>query len=120
MCRVEGCHGPRGSTGLCPDHYAEDLARRALARFGPRKPTWPGPAEGPGRQAAAPGPPPTRPECSAEECNREAKSRGMCSKHWQRDRISGLPPCAIDGCERNQLARSLCGTHYSRLRKATP
>jgi hypothetical protein len=121
MCRVEGCAGPRGSTGLCPEHYAADLAARALERFGPRKRRgWgetPEPRPEPGPRSGAVKA--TR-LCKVDGCEKPGKSRGMCPMHWQRDRVANNPPCEIEGCEKGQLCRGLCGTHYGRLSKGLP
>lgn len=114
MCRVDGCIGPRGSTGLCPEHYAADLAARALIKFGPKKRKGWGSAAKPDKHttsARAVAKRNAKP-CASEGCEREARSRGLCAKHWQQDRIANNPPCEIQDCEKHQLAKGLCGTHY--------
>lgn len=58
--------------------------------------------------------------CSAEECERPIKGRGLCSKHLQevRRRERGIEKwhprgtCKVDGCSHPQHARGFCSNHY--------
>ena len=59
--------------------------------------------------------------CSLENCDRPVLSRGLCSRHYQRERRSGRLPdyrppvqCSIEGCEQPPVARLLCSLHYQR------
>lgn len=60
--------------------------------------------------------------CTADECDRKAHSRGLCSMHYRRVKRSGapMPPvigtrlCEIPGCERKHYCRGWCVLHYRR------
>ncbi|MBK7822847.1 MAG: HNH endonuclease [Tessaracoccus sp.] len=64
--------------------------------------------------------------CLAPKCERAARSRGLCGKHYQRLVKRGSiddPPkpfevCTVEGCLVRHHSRGLCTTHISRL-KAT-
>lgn len=58
-------------------------------------------------------------------CGRPAIARGLCTKHYQREKAAGnlapLPkperlPCSVAGCTRTVEAGGLCNAHYKRLR----
>jgi 5-methylcytosine-specific restriction endonuclease McrA len=57
--------------------------------------------------------------CSAPECEREGKlKRGLCSMHYQRDRMMQAP-CSLDGCSNGKVYADtgFCQTHQRRLLK---
>lgn len=54
--------------------------------------------------------------CSVDGCRRQKKVRGICSWHYDRQAIDGLPLCSADNCGRPQRSRGLCNLHYERLR----
>lgn len=68
-------------------------------------------------------------KCSVKACSREARKKGMCSTHYERQRrygdvresdpIKTMPQaiCNVAGCDRPHLARGLCAAHYTRLQK---
>jgi hypothetical protein len=59
--------------------------------------------------------------CTAEGCDREPKTRGMCGMHYMRWwTAQQTVPCTVDGCGRKVYARGLCGMHYQRVRLGQP
>lgn len=62
--------------------------------------------------------------CSVEGCDHPSKTRGWCSKHYQRWRAHGDPTayvkvrgtCSVDGCDRPHKSRGWCQAHYMRWR----
>lgn len=72
----------------------------------------------------------TRTLCAIEDCDRVAKTRGWCDRHYQRwskngDPLAGGPyrtsrkpreDCSVEGCARPHESRGYCGTHYRRWR----
>lgn len=67
--------------------------------------------------------------CSVSDCDRQAKTRGWCSTHYNRWFRNGDPQasqavavknpglaCREPGCERRASARGLCDSHYKRWR----
>lgn len=57
--------------------------------------------------------------CSVENCDKSALSRGMCSKHYQHARYHGVipraktrPRCSIEGCDHEAHAKGVCIKHY--------
>jgi hypothetical protein len=63
--------------------------------------------------------------CSAEDCDRPARARGLCTKHHQRLLRIGtveLPPrppvlaCSVDDCTRPERSKGYCDPHYKRWR----
>lgn len=70
--------------------------------------------------------------CSILDCDRpvRVKSRGWCSKHYQRwqysgdpngmpprDRVVGVAPCSVEGCEKLIVARGWCTAHWTRWKR---
>lgn len=72
--------------------------------------------------------------CRAPECERERRSRGLCSKHYQKFRSSGeiasYPAlekaekrfrkgytCTVEECPRPRVGRGYCKKHYTRFMK---
>ena len=124
-CSVEGCEVTVWSRGLCRKHYDRQ------------------------RHAGTTDPPPSREErnragalkrrkyagpCSAAGCDRPARSRGLCSRHYNqwyrssigadnvrqsrersRERLAG-ERCSVEDCERKVKLRGLCHSHYTNLR----
>lgn len=67
-------------------------------------------------------------KCSAENCDKYARTMGMCPRHYQQKRRHGrLTPeleyqirgenCAAKGCEELPVARGHCGRHYQQVRR---
>ncbi len=68
----------------------------------------------------------SKPLCSVDSCDRPARTRGWCQKHyvrvWRRGgpdvvlqiAASPNPVCAIDGCARPTWSRGWCSMHYKR------
>ncbi|HUU03200.1 MAG TPA: hypothetical protein VM425_17335 [Myxococcota bacterium] len=67
--------------------------------------------------------------CSIEGCQRQARARGMCSKHYQRVRyaeqrlsnadgsntegqLRGSGVCSLEGCEDSIYAKQMCSRHF--------
>lgn len=67
--------------------------------------------------------------CSIEGCGGAVAARGLCTKHYARQRRNGttdtvyrrtdVPWCTIPGCDRPTEARGLCLMHYSRARRGS-
>ncbi len=65
--------------------------------------------------------------CSIPGCDKRARGRGWCGKHYQRWASNGDPlrlvrpsndgPCSIPGCDRPRHGYGLCYKHWARLRK---
>lgn len=66
--------------------------------------------------------------CSAPNCDKYARTMGMCPRHYQQVRKYGrLTPeleyqsrgkeCAAEGCEELPVARGRCGRHYQQVRR---
>lgn len=54
--------------------------------------------------------------CSVEDCGTAAAKRGMCKRHYNRQRVAEADPCITDGCEQRSRCRGLCNKHYHRSR----
>lgn len=57
--------------------------------------------------------------CSTNGCDRPAKKRGMCPRHyerWRRHRVD-VERCAYPGCENSRSTRGWCDMHYHRWLK---
>lgn len=57
------------------------------------------------------------PACSISSCGRPIIARGLCSLHYERQRVANNPVCAAAGCQRQAEKRGMCGGHYYRWRK---
>lgn len=59
--------------------------------------------------------------CTHEGCGRPAKSKGLCSTHynqmWRKTRTSIPNKCKEEGCDRDSRCRGYCSTHYEQHRK---
>jgi hypothetical protein len=60
--------------------------------------------------------------CSVEGCQKDAKSKGLCATHYQKQRnASNTPkikkfnfkPCNAAGCEENAVRLGLCQKHLT-------
>lgn len=91
-CVVDGCCKDAKHKALCVTHYHR--AHRRAAGVPVRK---------------APKP------CSAPECDRVAKSRGLCNRCYMRARVRGellgFAACAAADCSRAAMAHGLCNKH---------
>ncbi len=70
--------------------------------------------------------------CTVDGCERNAKTKGLCSKHYLRSitkfsqgrntkRITGIKICIIPGCESSHESKGFCNKHYRRyLRHGDP
>jgi hypothetical protein len=56
--------------------------------------------------------------CSVRGCEAEAKSRGMCRRHYEAERRRTGPRCSVEGCERSATAKGRCNVHYEEWRRA--
>ena len=64
--------------------------------------------------------------CSADPCDAPHYAKGLCKKHYDRQRRRGTlfewdppatPTCSISGCSRTHYANGICKLHYDRVRK---
>ena len=63
--------------------------------------------------------------CFLSRCESPARTRGLCSKHYQRLRVNGateLRPrvvrfCSVDGCDSKMYALDFCNKHWQRFKK---
>lgn len=62
--------------------------------------------------------------CTVEGCTNKLKSRGMCAKHYERNRLYGdvnirFPNqqlyCTVENCYNKHVAKGLCQMHYARV-----
>lgn len=75
-----------------------------------------------------------KPLCAVDGCERDARKRGWCDKHYKRWQAHGDPlvvlsrwdsgrydrqgkPCAVADCSKASVTRELCRAHYLRLLK---
>lgn len=69
-------------------------------------------------------------KCKIDDCDREAKAKGLCRAHHKRLMRHGDPlggqierkfktgvPCRAPGCEKLAKSRGYCAMHYYRLRR---
>lgn len=67
--------------------------------------------------------------CSIDECERPARARGWCARHYQRWKLKGDPgpahtmrqwpapeTCTVEGCEKPHFAGGYCDMHRWRVR----
>lgn len=55
--------------------------------------------------------------CSVSGCDGKYCARGLCSKHYQRERLGELGAmsrCSVDSCDNPERAAGLCSTHYDK------
>lgn len=57
--------------------------------------------------------------CAAPGCERPAKARGLCVRHYARLRRSdpARPACAVEGCDERAVTLGWCPRHYTRWRR---
>lgn len=55
--------------------------------------------------------------CPIDNCGARVRARGMCNKHYLRDRSRRLGPCIVSGCTRLQHSGGICRMHYHRVSK---
>lgn len=60
--------------------------------------------------------------CKNEGCDKEAISRGLCSKHYQYERYHGTiqrkherAECSVEGCEKPSHSKGVCINHYMQI-----
>jgi hypothetical protein len=54
--------------------------------------------------------------CTAPECQRPHRAKGLCVLHYEQKRLEGAAPCSVGGCNKRAEKRGLCGAHYFRWR----
>src|SRR6266542_624901 len=73
----------------------------------------------------------TKNPCSVEDCPHPVKHRGLCGRHYDRERRYGDPlaggpmranrgsrsTCSVEGCDGTVVGRGLCGKCWQRWRK---
>lgn len=56
-------------------------------------------------------------ECSHANCGNPVFSRGICRKHYEKERLETAAPCSISGCEKKAYRGDLCSEHYRAKQK---
>lgn len=66
-------------------------------------------------------------ECSLTNCGDDAYAKGMCHKHYDKNRLYGNPhrerpvkltvQCSVEGCEADVACQQLCNKHYTRWKR---
>lgn len=56
-------------------------------------------------------------ECSYANCGNPVFSRGICRKHYEKERLETAAPCSISGCEKKAYRGDLCSDHYRAKQK---
>jgi hypothetical protein len=51
-------------------------------------------------------------ECSEVGCGNPVFSRGLCRKHYERERLETAAPCSVSGCQNKAYRGNLCAEHY--------
>jgi hypothetical protein len=53
-------------------------------------------------------------DCSENNCELEAKTKGLCLKHYQKLKRQGIGkgPCTIEHCKNNAYSKGMCKSHY--------
>ena len=108
-CSFPGCGRPRyGKQDICHTHYEQRRSGRPLTVIGSYRPT-----RKPKRK------------CKFRQCTRHAVAKGLCSAHWNQQRI-GIPlrkirprrlsqRCSI--CRKQVAGFIWCAKHYQRFQK---
>ncbi len=55
-------------------------------------------------------------ECTYEKCGNPVFARGICRKHYDRERLAKADPCSIDNCTAPASKRGMCDSHYQAWR----
>lgn len=67
--------------------------------------------------------------CSAPDCDRPKKAKGLCEKHYKRawrgwppepTKRKNTGPCLVEGCDHPSRTLGLCTMHYQRHRAGNP
>ena len=58
-------------------------------------------------------------ECSYSHCGNHVFSRGICRKHYEKEKLETASPCSIFGCENKSYRGVLCSKHYRAAHLAT-
>ena len=51
-------------------------------------------------------------ECSHVNCGNPVFSRGICRKHYEKERLETASPCSFSGCQNPSFRKTLCSKHY--------
>lgn len=57
-------------------------------------------------------------ECSYEQCGNPVFARGICRKHYERERLETAAPCSFVGCANKAYRGDLCSEHYRERQKS--
>lgn len=58
-------------------------------------------------------------ECSEFGCGNPVFARGICRKHYEKERLATAAPCSFLGCENKAYRGDLCSEHYRAKQKAS-
>lgn len=57
-------------------------------------------------------------ECKTQGCNNVVFSRGLCRKHYERERLATASPCSVAECNRQSHRADMCDYHYRKHLKS--
>lgn len=58
-------------------------------------------------------------ECSEVGCGNPVFARGICRKHYERERLATAAPCSFLGCQNKVYRGDLCAEHYRVKQKSS-
>lgn len=58
-------------------------------------------------------------ECSEVGCGNPVFARGICRKHYEKERLETAAPCSFSGCQNKTYRGDLCAEHYRAKQKAS-
>lgn len=129
-CAAQGCTNTCNKGLLCEPHHQEwTEAGRPIGWVPSSNHVFSGTGSAEVPRSKGPTPKPKR-RCRIEECDAPMEARGLCSRHYQRERRrdAGVEPrflepvpkdrqCSTEGCDRPFSAKGRCQSHYKQWRR---